>query len=101
MPDGTFDSASYTAGDTSAHKLSAMTPSPAGNVLKSVQGCVIKAHKANTGIVWVGKDANVAANAGYPLDPGESLPMDILNPGNLWILQSVGADRFSIASIRP
>jgi hypothetical protein len=69
--------------------------------MKSVSGIAIKAHKANTGVVWVGQDNTVPANAGFPLDPGDIVTLEILNPGNVWILQSVAADRFSVMAVKP
>lgn len=100
--DNTFFAGTFSAGDTAQHILSSLTAAPTSTNLKSPSAAVIKAHKTNTGIIWLGHDANVAANNGFPLDAGDFFPIDIANlVGRLFILQSVGADKFSIAVVKP
>lgn len=53
---------------------------------KSVVSVVIKNRKANTGNIYLGEDATVSATTGYELAPGESIGMDLLNPGRMFAI---------------
>lgn len=66
---------------------------------KSVVSVVLKNNKANTGAVYLGDSGTVSATTGYELSPGESVGMDLLNPGRIWAL-GTNLERLSWATIK-
>jgi hypothetical protein len=53
---------------------------------KSVVSVVLKNRKANTGNIYLKEDNTVSSSNGYELAPGESISIDILNPGRMWAI---------------
>lgn len=56
---------------------------------------VLKAHPDNTDVVWVGQDGagDVSSANGFPLSPGEALPILIGNLSNLWFDVDVSGEK--------
>lgn len=65
----------------------------------STGGVIIKAHNANVGPVYLGHDNTVSATTGYELSPGQSITLELLNIGRLWIFGGTAADRISWATV--
>lgn len=65
----------------------------------STGGVRIKAHSGNTGMIYLGSDDTVDDETGYELDAGESLDLEVLNLGRLWIMGDTTADRLSWVSV--
>lgn len=55
----------------------------------------IKAHPDNTDTVWLGEDGagDVAAANGFPLDPGESIIVELTNLNHLWFDTDVNGEK--------
>lgn len=54
----------------------------------------IKAHPDNTDTVWVGNASNtVTSSTGYPLNPGEAVPIDVTNLSLLWFNADVNGEK--------
>lgn len=56
----------------------------------------IKAHPDNTDTVWVGNVGGgvVASTTGYPLNPGEAVPVEVANLSLLWFDADVNGAKF-------
>ena len=56
-----------------------------GDDIASDNGFWIKAHPDNTDTVWVGNDGSndVSSSNGFPLDPGEAIPLSVANLNHL------------------
>jgi hypothetical protein len=66
---------------------------------KSVVSVVLKNLKANTGIIYIKEDNTVSTSNAYPLDPGESIAIDLLNPGRCYAL-GTNVERLAWATIK-
>lgn len=58
---------------------------------------ILKAHPDNTDAVWVGNDdaasPDVSSSTGFPLDPGESMVIEVPNLNNLWFDADVNGEK--------
>lgn len=63
---------------------------------------VLKAAAANTGIIYVGNDGadDVAVGTGYPLQPGEAVPVYCSNLSQVWFDSSVNGEKCAWLRIR-
>ena len=54
----------------------------------------LKAHPDNADSAWVGEASGDVANTnGYPLDPGESIVLELANLNHLWFDAETNGDR--------
>ena len=51
-------------------------------------GVLLKAIVGNTGIIYVGFNASVTAANGFPLNPGDTIPLSIDSLEKVWIIGS-------------
>lgn len=68
------------------------------NTIKTTTGVIIKAATTNTGIVYVGDDSAVTANAvdgtdGFPLTAGESITLPILDASTIYLIASAAGQK--------
>lgn len=77
---------------------------PPGNVPGSenpqIGGLVIKALKGNKGTVYVG-GLGVTEAAGYPLEPGETLPIDVMGLGGAEFIGPNAKDSVAVCWVGP
>jgi hypothetical protein len=55
----------------------------------------VKSNAANTGKLYVGSNALVAANNGYQLAPGEYVDIKVIDPSFVWLISDTAAQTFS------
>lgn len=65
----------------------------------STGGVRLKANSANAGKIYLGSDNTVSATTGYELSAGESINLEVLNLGRLWIVGGTTGDRLSWISV--
>jgi hypothetical protein len=54
----------------------------------------LKAHPDNTDVIWVGNVSNdVASSNGFPLEPGETLMVQLGNLNELWVDADVNGEK--------
>ena len=55
----------------------------------------LKAHPDNTDAAWVGNDdaGDVTSSNGYPLDPGETIVIEVVNLSDLWFDADVSGEK--------
>jgi hypothetical protein len=66
---------------------------------KSVQTVMLKNHKANVGTMWVGSDNTVSNTTGFEFSPGDTLSLDLLNPGRIWVI-GTAAEKLSWMTVK-
>lgn len=54
----------------------------------------VKSLKTNTGIIYVG-DSTVSTGTGYPLDPGESLELEMQSMRKVYFLATVDEEKIA------
>jgi len=59
----------------------------------AVKGVLVKAHKDNTGTVYVGKDSAVSTTNGFELAPGEAIEVD--NANKIWLIADAADQKVS------
>jgi hypothetical protein len=61
----------------------------------SVHLVAIKAHPDNTDAIWVGSDdaGDVTSSNGFPLDPGETVVVELGNLDDLWFDADVNGEK--------
>ena len=62
-------------------------------------GLLLKALSTNTGDIELGEDG-FGAGAGFPLSPGESVPVDFLNPNQIYI-RGTQSDVLAFITVAP
>lgn len=55
-------------------------------------GVILKAKQGNATPIYLGHDATLTATTGYPLSAGESVTLEVLNLGQIWIYGATAAD---------
>lgn len=79
----------------SVQALSTGSPAPD----KNVNGVIIKAHAANAGKMYVGGVSTVSSTTGYELSPGETLAIEVINPGRIYVI-GTNTDRVCYATVK-
>jgi hypothetical protein len=92
----TLESGTYALASTDPEQIDALPAGASG-------GIIIKALSGNTDDVFVGGSSSVtntgaAATDGFPLAPGESVPIDLYNANDLWFKGTIG-DRIAFLSL--
>jgi hypothetical protein len=57
-----------------------------GYARPAYRGITIKAFTANSGILYIGSNANVSADNGYQLPAGEQVEIPVDSPDKCWII---------------
>lgn len=74
------------------------TPEKLTTVSQGIVGLLVRANKANTAVVRIGP-SNLAG-ASYPLEPGESVQFDVIDPSRVW-LYGTAKDKVSYLGLIP
>lgn len=59
----------------------------------AVGGVVIKAKAGNATPIYIGQDATVTDLTGFPLAAGESIKLEVMNLGQVWMYGATAVDR--------
>jgi conjugal transfer/entry exclusion protein len=59
----------------------------------AAKGVIVKAHSANTGLVYVGNSNGVTTANGFELGPGDTVTLPVTNSNLIWAIATLAAQR--------
>jgi len=61
----------------------------------AVKGVLVKAHKDNTGKVYVGNSSTVTTSTGFELAAGEAVVIEVDNANRIWVIADAADQKIS------